>query len=990
MGYLSICASALALMAQVTVMGAIPSALQFADPISFENSSRVHQTAIISRAGSATVRFTRHSFEIVTPGAAHPVVATFLNSSRSVMPELVDKLDSVRNYLIGNEPSRWRSGVPRYGRLRYRDLYPGLDIVFYGAGKDLEYDLAVRPGSDLRNFRLRIRAARSMDIDQNGDLVIHTGSEQLRWRKPRAYQLGKSGERREVDSRYVLFDVRTVAIAVGPHDVTRPLIVDPAMVFSTYFGGAGNDAARGIGTDSAGNVYIAGYTTSMNLPVSASSFQPAYGGNTADYATGDAFVAKFSPTGALLYVTYLGGSADDIATALAVDSAGNAYITGYTNSSNFPVTANAFQKTFAGSGGNQRFRFGDAFVAKLNPGGTSLVYSTYLGGSQDELGLGIAIDAAGNAYVTGTTLSANFPVAGNPVQRTFKGSGGQPQLLEFPFPFFVAGDAFVAELNPSGSGLIFSTFLGGSRDDTPLAIAVDTSGIYVAGATLSTDFPVTGGSFQQTNNGPGTLDQFFNFGDGFIAKLNSSGSAIIYATYLGGNGDDAITAIAVDGSGSVYACGCTNSPNFPVTSGAYQTFYHGPTQEFSERIQGDAFAVKLNPGGSALVYGTYIGGAGDECATAIRVDSAGNAIVAGHTSSFNFPVSADALQKNLAGLGRQWNNGDDFGDGFIFSLNAAGSAVRYASFFGGSFDDDIAGIALDSSGNIFATGSTVSMNFPLTTGAYQQAFAGSNTIGRLKGDAFVVKFSGLTQNNAPSIGGIASAASYSTAVFAPGEVVAIFGQNLGPTGTTLTAQIDPLTGRLSTSLSGAQVLFDGLAAPLVYVNPQQSSAIIPFEVAGKAATQVTAVYNGAQSAPFQLKLGATAPGLFTNNQQGSGQAAVYNEDGSRNGADNPASAGSVIVLYGTGAGQFVPPGITGQIVATSPPFPSIAGNLSVTVGGIMVPSSSILYSGPVPGLVEALFQINLILPDGVASGDQPVVVTIDNASSQTNATVAVQ
>lgn len=988
MGRLFTWLPACALLAQVVALGAIPSALQFTDPISFENSSRVSHPVMISYAGSATVRFTNRSFEI-TSRAGNTVVATFVNSRHSATPELADKLDSVRNYLIGNDPSRWRTGVPRFSRLRYRDLYPGMDIVFYGAGNDLEYDLYVQPGSDLQNFRLRIRGADSMNIEQSGDLVIHTGSNQLRWRKPRAYQLDTSGERCEVNSRYVLFDLHTLAIAVAPYDVTRPLIVDPAMVFSTYFGGAGNDAARGIGTDIAGNVYIAGYTTSMNLPVSASSFQAAYGGNTADYATGDVFVAKFSPTGALLYVTYLGGSADDIATALAVDSAGNAYITGFTNSSNFPVTANALQKTFAGSGGNQRFRFGDAFVAKLNPGGTSLVYSTYLGGSQDELGLGIAIDAAGDAYVTGTTLSANFPIAGNAVQRTFKGSGGQPQLLEFPFPFFVAGDAFVAELNPSGSGLIFSTFLGGSRDDTPLAIAVDTSGIYIAGATLSTDFPVTNGSFQQTNNGPGAQDQFFNFGDGFIAKLNSSGSAIIYATYLGGAGDDAITSIAVDGSGSAYVCGCTNSPNFPVTSGAYQTFYHGPTQEFSERIQGDAFAVKLNPAGSALVYGTYIGGAGDECATTIRVDTAGNAIIAGHTSSFNFPVSADALQKSLAGLGHQWNNGDDFGDGFIFSLNPAGSVARYASFFGGSFDDDIAGLALDSSGNVFATGSTVSTNLPVTTGAYQQAFGGSNSIGRLMGDAFVVKFSGLAQTNAPSIGGIASAASYSTTIFAPGEVVAIFGENLGPAGTILNAQIDPATGRLSASLSGAQVLFDGLAAPLVYVSAQQSSAIIPFEVAGKAATQVTAVYNGAQSAPFQLKLGTTAPGLFTNNQQGTGQAAVYNQDGSRNGADNPASAGSVIVLYGTGAGQFVPAGVTGQIIATSPPFPTIAGSLSVTVGGITVPSSSILYAGPVPGLVEALFQINLILPDGVPSGDQPIVITIDNASSQTNATVAV-
>jgi len=279
----------------------------------------------------------------------------------------------------------------------------------------------------------------------------------------------------------------------------------------------------------------------------------------------------------------------------------------------------------------------------------------------------------------------------------------------------------------------------------------------------------------------------------------------------------------------------------------------------------------------------------------------------------------------------------------------------------------------------------------MTQGAFQPAFGGSNTISRLRGDAFVLKVTGLTQNSVPpSIGGIANAASYSTATFSAGEAVVIFGQNLGPAGTPVSAQIDAMTGKLGTTLAGAQVLFDGLPAPLIYVSGQQASAIVPFEIAGPGTTQVTVRYNGAQSAAFPLRIGPSSPGLFTNNQQGTGQGAIYNQDSTRNSSSNPASPGAVVVLYGTGAGQFSPAGITGQVVTSSPPFPSIDSSVSVAIDGITVPGSSILYAGAVPGLVETLFQINVILPDNLSSGNRMVAVTIGGVTTQINVTVAVK
>jgi hypothetical protein len=388
----------------------------------------------------------------------------------------------------------------------------------------------------------------------------------------------------------------------------------------------------------------------------------------------------------LAYSTYLGGSGDDLGQAIAVDGNGNAYVTGSTNSTDFPTTAGAFQTTEGG--------IANAFVAKLNAAGTALVYSTYLGGNVGDEGLGIAVDGSGNAYVTGSTTSKNFPTTPGAFQTTY-GSGQ---------------DAFVAKLNAAGSALVYSTYLGSSGNDQGLGIAVDGSGnAYVTGYTLSSNFPTTAGAFQ-TTYGSGQ--------DAFVTKLNASGSALVYSTYLGGSGADQGNGIAVDGSGNAYVTGSTNSTGFPTTAGAFQTTYGGGA---------DAFVTKLNAAGSALVYSTYLGGSGGDAGNGIAVDGSGNAYVTGSTTAKDFPTTPGAFQTTKGGIG----------NAFVTKLNAAGTALAYSTYLGGNVGDRGTGIAVDGSGDAYVTGWTYSSNFPTTAGAFQTSLGGSGVQ-----NAFVTKLNG--------------------------------------------------------------------------------------------------------------------------------------------------------------------------------------------------------------------------------------------------------
>ena len=511
-----------------------------------------------------------------------------------------DELPGRSNYFIGKDPAKWRTNVSNYGKVQYRNVYPGVDLVYYGNQRQLEHDFVVAPGSDPKVIKLAFEGAKNISLNSTGDLVMGAREGEIQLKHPRVYQ-EVDGKRQEVAARYMLTGKGRVGFAVAQYDHRQPLVIDPVLSYSTYLGGSSEDVGLGIAVDSSGNAYVTGYTASTDFPT-VNSLQATFGGGYHD-----AFVAKLNAAGSTLsYSTYLGGSSDDYGIGIAVDSSGNAYITGLTSSTDFP-TVNSLQATFGGG-------YYDAFVAKLNAAGSTLSYSTYLGGSSDENAHGIAVDSSGNAYVTGLTSSTDFPTA-NAVQAS-NGGGNY--------------DAFVAKLNAAGSTLSYSTYLGGSAYDFAQGIAVDSSGnAYITGVTLSTDFP-TANAVQASYGGSY---------DGFVAKLNAAGSTLSYSTYLGGSSDDYGIGIAVDSSGNAYVTGLTSSTAFPTVNSLQATFGGGSY---------DGFVAKLNAAGSTLSYSTYLGGSSDEYGYGIAVDSSGNAYVTGLTGSTDFPT-VNPLQASYGG-----------------------------------------------------------------------------------------------------------------------------------------------------------------------------------------------------------------------------------------------------------------------------------------------------------------------------------------------------
>jgi hypothetical protein len=457
-------------------------------------------------------------------------------------------------------------------------------------------------------------------------------------------------------------------------------VIDP-LVYSTYIGGSDVDVGYAIAVDGSGNAYVTGYTSSTNYDVTPGAFQTTNGG------LADVFVTKLNATGtALVYSTYLGGSGYDGGYAIAVDGSGNAYVTGLTTSTNYDVTPGAFQTTKSTTDPTES----DVFVTKLNATGTALVYSTYIGGSGEDRGYGIAVDGSGNAYVTGWTRSTDYDVTPGAFQTTHGG-------------YY---DVFVTKLNATGTALVYSTYIGGSYWDEGYAIAVDGSGnAYVTGLTDSPDYDVTPGAFQTTFGG--------GWADVFVTKLNAAGTALVYSTYIGGSGGEVGRGIAVDGSGNAYVTGPTSSPDYDVTPGAFQTTKGG---------EADVFVTKLNAAGTALVYSTYIGGSGDDYGSAIAVDGSGNAYVAGITYSTDYDVTPGAFQTTKGGEA----------DVFVTKLNAAGTALVYSTYIGGVLDDQGYAIAVDGSGNAYVTGYTESTDYDVTPGAFQTTKGGG-------ADVFVTK-----------------------------------------------------------------------------------------------------------------------------------------------------------------------------------------------------------------------------------------------------------
>ncbi|MGA6828714.1 SBBP repeat-containing protein [Nitrospira sp. NS4] len=640
----------------------------------------------------------------------------------------LDKLPGIVNYILGEDPSKWRTNIPTYQKVEYKDVYPGVDLVYYGNQGQLEYDFIVAPGADPKQITLAFEGVETIGVDEKGDLVLTAhqlptdtalGSPAtLRMHKPVVYQRDVHGHKHVLAGTYVLLaavpaglqasEMTHVAFQVASYDASLPLIIDPVLSWSTYLGGSDHDWGYGIAVDQAGQAYVTGRTRTpgSGFPgTSGSLIQSTFGGSG---ETWDAFVAKLNAAGtALLYSTYLGTSRQDEGRGIAVDTAGNAYVTGATSGSGFPGTASSLiQSTFGG--GNQF----DAFVVKLNAAGTALVYATYLGTSAPDWGYGIAVDQAGQAYVTGTTQSggSSFPgTAGSLIQSTHSAS---------------SSDAFVTKINTAGTAIVYSTYLGGyGGTNRGTGIAVDLVGnAYVTGDTFAagSNFPGTAGSLIQNTSAGG--------GDAFVAKINAEGTALVYATYLGTSVQDHSAGIAVDSAGNAYVTGLTSGLGFPGTVGSLiqSTFAGGDY---------DAFVTKLNSTGTAIVYSTYLGGSGFDEGQGIAVDTIGQAYVTGATSTpgSGFPGTGSSPIQSVL-------EGDS--DGFVAKLNASGTGIVYSSYLGSSGQDTANAIASDSTGNVYVTGwtRTLGTSFPGTANSLIQGIPGGAD------DAFVAK---ITTNDSP-------------------------------------------------------------------------------------------------------------------------------------------------------------------------------------------------------------------------------------------------
>jgi uncharacterized repeat protein (TIGR01451 family) len=798
-------------------------------------------------------------------------------------PEIIGKgrLPGVVNYFIGNDPARWHTNLPVFGEIVYRDLYPGVDLLYTGVSEmdgtslSLKGTYSIAPGADPTRIRWRHEGARGVMVDEaTGDLRIQheTGSStaftstEIVEGAPTAWQM-VDGQRVPVSVGYAITPDGDVGFSLGKYDQAYPLIIDPTLSYSTYLGGSWFDYGWDIAVDSEGNAYVVGQTSSSDFPTQ-NPFQSEIGGGP----LGDAFVVKLNATGsALVYATYLGGVHNDSGYGIAVDSDGSAYVTGDTLSFDFP-TKNAVQPISGGGGPYE----GDAFVVKLDPTGSALVYATYLGGGGDELSYGIALDTFGNAYVAGYTSSTNFPTVNAP----------QPEPA-FPEGLNVNGDAFATQVI-SASGVYtwgYSTYLGGVDLDIARDIAVDVSGnAYITGHTRSTDFPTL--KPVQPDYGGGWSS---GRGDVFVTQVISASGVYTwgYSTYLGGASDDSGYAIAVDSSGDAYVTGETSSTNFPKVN-PLQASYAGNQ---------DAFVTKVIGAGSVYAWGysTYLGGDGNDYGLDVAVDSGGSAYLTGHTSSTDFPTSDDAHDKSCGTDGLCDSAG---GDVFFTKLNVTGDALAYSTYLGGRSTEFGYGIAVDASDNAYLTGFTRSSDFPTTTGAYDTACGTDGQCNGYPTDAFVAKFT-----------------------MDPDLVMA---KAADPPGGTPVTRNDTITYRIAATNKGAPVtnlvIADVIPSGTAYVPDSVATNLGSASFDGtKIIVSVPSLTTGAAvTASFQVSVTTGLTTTITNKAVLTGdqvEAQVSNlVSHSVQGTEETQSTFLPIVLKGEGA--IPPPGCAPYVVAT--------------------------------------------------------------------------
>jgi hypothetical protein len=661
-------------------------------PLSFEPNVGQAPESIrfLSRAASYDVFLLQAEALLEFPSsqkssASHSIRIKFASANNHADIEARELLTGHVNYFLGTDETKWKTNIPTYGQVRYRNLYPGIDLAFYGAARKLEYDFIIAPGADPNALRLSVEGADSISIGKNGDLLLQIGANEVRFRLPFVYQeIG--GKKKQMEGTYFLehaADRSLIGFKVGPYDRTQALIIDPVLDYSTYLGGTGQDWASSIAVNNAGEAYVTGSTESFDFPTTARSVFPTHAPCNPGTYCSDVFIAKFNAKGnALVYSTYLGGSNDEYGSAIAVDASGSAYVTGTTNSTDFPTTGGAVQRSCGGT-----CYYNDGFVTKIDPTGSALAYSTYIGGSDEDDGTGIDI-LNGNAYVSGFSASTDFPTTAGAYQRQMQGQAS----------------SFVIQLNSNGTALNYATFIG--EVDLYIAgpgIAVDSSGnSYLAGVTLSSNFPVTQGAFH-TPFVSGLVS------NSYITKLNPSGSNLIYSAVLGGVG--AGHKIAIDAKGNAYVSGSAG-PFYPLSPGALHSSCSNGT-----------LVAALSPDGSNLESSALVCSESLDYTTVTR-DIAGNILVFGDTTSSSMPTTVGAFQTSIA-------NGCCFADTFLARLTPDFSALSYSSYFGGSGPEMADGAVSDSAGNMYLTGSTSSTDLPLRN-AFQSTNAGN-------GDAFVAK-----------------------------------------------------------------------------------------------------------------------------------------------------------------------------------------------------------------------------------------------------------
>jgi uncharacterized protein (TIGR03437 family) len=924
---------------------------------------------------------------------------TLIGANPQANPVALAPQPGMVNYFIGNDPKNWRSGIPTFGKVEYPQIYPGVDLVFYGNQRHLEYDFVVAPGADPSRIVWRIDGARA-SVDAEGSLALQAPNGPATFLKPVLYQVDGDKKIRVEGSFAVAGD--QVRFQLGGYDHSRALIIDPVLSYASYLAGTGDDrigvttgpgigqvgSSQALAVDSAGSAYVTGSTLSVDFPTK----NPYQGApppkQVAPGAWASAFVTKFSPDGSsLVYSTYLGGNGADRAYAIAVDSSGSAYVTGQTSSPNFPITPGAYQTVCAPIANNtgestassncNSFDW-NVFVTKLNPAGTALAYSTFLGGYGSwAQGWAIAVDSAGRAYVAGIetdtcsdklayySFPSCFPTTTGAVIGGSQPTGGDPQF------------AFLAVFDPTGAHLLYSTIFGdlnfkctkGCGGDTyATSVAVDQNGyFYLVGETEAGNLPTTAGVIQPIGGGLDPSKVYLQSFRGFVAKFNpvtsAGGVTLAYATYLGGqtaNTGDYISGIAIDGASNAYLVGYTNSKDFPVTSGAFGTVC-GTSGTCSA-----AHVTKLNPYGTNILWSTYVGGSKSDGSDAlywtgpIQLDAKGNIYIVGQAGP-TFPL-LNPVEPPVSGGSMQMA---------VLELDSAGANLLFSTRIGsgGVQTSYPAGLVVDSAGDIYLAGNTIGPGLITTPGAFQTT-AGPSTCCY---HGFVAKIAPTVEPTLQS-GTLTNGATYLAGGLVPGSWAQVKGTNLSNT-TRIWAGSDftGLGNNLPTSLDGVQVKVNNLAAAVYYISPTQISFQVPAGVTGTATVQV--ISNGQTSNTVTAAAATNSPGIFPIILGGTNYAAAVFLDGkiaadpSIGPAFRNAVPGDIVQLFATG----VTPSPAGTAVSTT-----LLSGVTVTIGSVTVPASAAAL------VAVGEFQVNFTVPQDFASlppGVYPISISINGVTS---------